>query len=128
MTSVLLVIAIIWIADGVALLVAPVRIIGLLKSTIEVSRSLIKWSGFTAFLGFILLMSSDELSYQPLWYLIGLLMIVKGLFLVWASESLRDGVVEWCFTRDPIDYRFWGLGLCTLSVLLLDALGWIRSW
>lgn len=127
MTSVLLVIAIIWIADGVALLITPVQIIELLKSTIETSRPLIKWSGFTAILGFILLMSSDGLRYQPLWYVIGFLMIVKGLFLIWASEPLRDRVVAWCLTRDAIDYRFWGLSLCLLAVLLLDALGWIRS-
>jgi hypothetical protein len=26
-----------------------------------------------------------------------------------------------------VDYRFWGLGLCTLAVLLLHALGWIGN-
>jgi len=27
--------------------------------------------------------------------------------------------------REDIDYRFCGLGLCTLAILLLYALGWI---
>lgn len=33
--------------------------------------------------------------------------------------------LNWCVGREDIDYRFRGLGLCTLAVLLLYALGWI---
>ena len=42
-----------------------------------------------------------------------------------AGIRLADDMAHWCVGREDIDYRFRGLGLCTLAVLLLYALGWI---
>ena len=66
-----------------------------------------------------------DLAYQPLWVITALGMIAKGLFLWLGPAKLRKRILEWCLARDDVDYRFWGLGLCTLAVLLLRALGWI---
>ena len=52
-------------------------------------------------------------------------MIAKGLFLWLGPIALRERVITWCAAREDVDYRLWGLGLCTLAVLLLHALGWI---
>ena len=52
-------------------------------------------------------------------------MIAKGAFLSIGTHSWRGPVIDWYVGREDIDYRFWGLGLCTLAVLLLHALGWI---
>lgn len=78
-------------------------------------------------LGTILLLSAQDLSYAILWTILGCTMIGKGLFFTMCSNSFRDQVVEWCLQREEVDYRFWGLGLCTLALLLLHALGWIPS-
>jgi len=127
MSYVLMAIAGLWMADGVALLVVPVRVIALLKNSLAVSPVILKWSGLAALLGVILIVGTEELSYQPLWFLAGLAMIVKGIFLATAPSHWRQPVIEWCLGREPVDYRFWGLGLCALSVLLLDAVGWLRA-
>lgn len=67
----------------------------------------------------------SDLPFRLLWIVTGLCMVIKGFFLWLAPERLRGPLVGWCMTREDIDYRFWGLGLCTLAVLLLHGLGWI---
>jgi hypothetical protein len=52
-------------------------------------------------------------------------MMAKGLFLAAAPAVWRDRVIGWFLAREDVDYRFWGLGLCALAMLLLHALGWI---
>jgi hypothetical protein len=54
-------------------------------------------------------------------------MIAKGLFLSMGSSQWRTRILDWCFSRDDVDYRIWGLGLCTLATLLFRALGWING-
>jgi len=45
---------------------------------------------------------------------------------LWLGPTeLRARLLEWCLSREDVDYRFWGLGLCALALLLLHALGWI---
>ncbi len=127
MSYVLMAIAGLWMADGVALLVVPIRVIGLLKNSLAVSPVILKWSGLAALLGVLLIVGTEELSYQPLWFLAGLAMMVKGIFLATAPSHWRQPVIEWCLGREAVDYRFWGLGLCALSALLLDAVGWLRA-
>ena len=110
-------------ADGLALLVAPLRMIAFLKESLVVSPSIMKWSGLSMVLGSILLIQSGELLYHPLWLITGLAMLVKGIFFLWASDEQRSVVLRWCLKREAVDYRFFGFSLCTLSLLLLDAVG-----
>ena len=49
--------------------------------------------------------------------------IIKGCFLTWGPAAWRTPLLDWCFAREAIDYRFFGLWLCMLAVLLLHALG-----
>ena len=123
MSYLLMIIAGLWMADGIVLLVAPLRMIALLKESLAASPGMMNWSVVSAVLGGILILQVGELDYRPLWFVAGLAMIAKGLFFLLGSPEHRRLVVKWCLTREAVDYRFWGLGLCTLSVLLLDALG-----
>ena len=123
----LFVIAGLWMADGVALLVAPERMVGTLRQSLIAAPGFLKWGVLAAFLGIFLIVGTAGLSYQPLWVLVGLSMFAKGVFLYAGSDRWRLRIVKWCLEREPIEYRIWGLGLCTLSVLLLDALNWGRS-
>lgn len=125
MAYILFAIAGLWMADGLALLVAPNRMIVMLKQALSISPGLIKWSVVAGVLGILLLIGGQELAYQPLWGIIAILMIGKGLFLFAAPDAWRQVVIQWCLDREVVDYRFWGLGLCTISMLMLDALGWL---
>ncbi len=84
---------------------------------------LLRWELASLWLGLILLFFTAHLPYQPLWWVTGLAMVVKGWFIVWGPPAWRDPVLTWCLNRDAVDYRFVGLWLCTLAVLLLHALG-----
>ncbi|MBI5411467.1 MAG: hypothetical protein HZA21_05695 [Nitrospirae bacterium] len=127
MKYILAAIAGIWMADGLALLVAPRYVIAQVREVLALSSAMLRWEGVAVGLGIVLLLGAGGLPYQPLWTITGGAMVVKGLFLAVGPERWKHGVLEWCLKREDVDYRFWGLGLCTLAFLMLNALGWLGS-
>lgn len=125
MKYVLAAIAGIWMADGLALLVAPRLVIARVKEALALAPSLLRWEGAAAGLGLLLLFGAQDLHYQLLWLAAGGAMVLKGLFLAVGPATIRKDVLDWCLQREDVDYRFCGLGLCTLALLLLHALGWL---
>ncbi|TAJ32048.1 MAG: DUF2065 family protein [Nitrospirae bacterium] len=117
----------IWMADGLALLVAPRQVIARVREVLALSSAMLRWEGVAVCLGIILLLGSGGLHYRLLWTVTGVAMVIKGLFLAVGPQRWRTGVLEWCLQREAVDYRFWGLGLCTLAILLLNALGWLGA-
>lgn len=125
MSYLLMAIAGLWMADGLALLVAPVWTVALVRQALAASPSHATWSGVTMAAGLVLLLEASELSYQGLWVVAGLAMLAKGGFFLLSDDDMRHAVLGWCLSRDAVDYRFLGLGLCTLSLLLIHASGWL---
>ena len=125
MSYLLMAIAGLWMADGLALLVAPLWIVGQVRQALSTSPSLAKWSGLTLVGGMILLLQASDLPYQVLWMVTGLAMVAKGGFFLLSNDEIRQSVLQWGLSREAVDYRFWGLGLCALSVLLIHACGWL---
>jgi hypothetical protein len=115
----------IWLADGIALLIAPRYIVIQVQQLLHQSPAVLRWEFLTVVGGFFLLFTAQELPYQWLWRITAGDMIAKGIFLVIGPASWRGPVIDWCAGREDIDYRFWGLGFCALAVLLLHALGWL---
>jgi hypothetical protein len=115
----------VWLADGMALLVAPRHIITLVRELVQQSPAILRWELLAIIGGILLFFATQELPYQSLWMVTAGGMIAKGAFLSIGPHSWRGPVIDWCVSREDIDYRFWGLGLCTLAVLLLHALGWV---
>ncbi len=116
-----------WMADGLALLSAPLLVMKRLQDSLEQSPNLLRWQGIGIALGIILLVWSSPLPYQPLWWLTGSAMVIKSGFLLWGKPDWRIPLLRWCFTREAVDYRFFGLWLCALAVLLLHALGLLHG-
>ena len=125
MSYLLMAIAGLWMADGLALLVAPLRTVVLVRQALSTSPSLLKWSGLTLVGGMILLLQASDLPYQVLWMVTGFAMVAKGGFFLLSNDDMRQSVLQWSLSREAVDYRFWGLGLCTLSLLLIHASGWL---
>ncbi|MGA6827767.1 hypothetical protein ACO9S2_09165 [Nitrospira sp. NS4] len=115
----------IWLADGLSLLVAPRFVVERVRETLQGNPSLLIWQLVSVVAGIVLLVGTLEFRYQPLWTLTATSMMTKGLFLAWGSPAWRAIVIGWCLQREDVDYRFLGIGLCTLAVLLLHALGWL---
>ena len=114
----------IWLVDGMSLLFTPRFVVMQVREILTLSPKVIRWQGISLLSGTILLLGTHDLPYTSLWSLLGCLMIGKGVFFLFSCEGHRNQLVEWCLQREDIDYRFWGLGLCTLALLLLQALGW----
>ncbi|MCH7566228.1 MAG: DUF2065 family protein [Nitrospirae bacterium] len=127
MNYVLAAIAGVWMADGLALLVVPRQVITRVREVLAVAPSMVRWELLAVCLGAILLIETEGFRYQPLWLVAGSAMVIKGLFLVLGPERWRHVLLEWCLRREDLDYRFWGLGLCALALLLLKALGWLGN-
>ena len=125
MSYLLMAIAGLWMADGLALLVAPLWIVGQVRQALSTSPSLAKWSGLTLVGGMILLLQASDLPYQVLWMVTGFAMVAKGGFFLLSNDEIRQSVLQWGLSREAVDYRLWGLGLCALSVLLIHACGWL---
>ena len=125
MSYLLMAIAGLWMADGLALLVAPLWIVGQVRQALSTSPSLAKWSGLTLVGGMILLLQASDLPYPVVWMVTGLAMVTKGGFFLLSNDEIRQSVLQWSLSREAVDYRFWGLGLCTLSLLLIHACGWL---
>ena len=113
----------IWMADGLVLLGFPLLVIKRIRDSVHQRPQLLRWEAVGIGLGAILLLGTTQLPYQPLWWTTGVAMIMKGCLLTWGPAAWRDPLLQWCFTREAIDYRFFGLWLCMLAVLLLHALG-----
>jgi hypothetical protein len=124
---VLAMIAGIWMADGLALVLAPRHVITQVQDMLAIAPKIASWEGLAAGFGVCLLVGTRGLHYEMLWTMTGTAMVLKGVFLMMGPKPWRQRVLEWCLRREDIDYRFWGLGLCTLSVLLLHASGWIGT-
>lgn len=115
----------VWFADGVSLLIAPRAVMDRVRGAAVNSPGIFRWQIVSVAAGLALLILGWPLAYRPLWIITALGMITKGLFLWLGPAGLRARLVAWCVAREEVDYRFWGLGLCALAVLLLHALGWI---
>ncbi len=115
----------IWLADGCSLLLAPRFMVERLREVIRQQPAIWTWQWLSVVAGAVLLIAALPLMYQPLWIVTALAMLIKGGFLALGPEKMRSRLVEWCLSRDDVDYRFVGIGLCTLAALLLHALGWL---
>jgi len=115
----------IWLTDGIALLIAPSAVIAQVRLAIAQMPGFFRWQVVVIAAGLVLLLLGQDLAYQPLWTVTALGMMVKGWLLWLGPAGWRARLVDWCLTREEVDYRLWGLGLCALAVLLLHALGWI---
>lgn len=115
----------IWLADGLSLLLVPRFMVERLREVIRQQPTIWTWQWLSVVAGTVLLFEAIPLRYQPLWILTALAMLIKGLFLALGPEAWRSRLVEWCLNREDVDYRFVGIGLCTLAALLLHALGWV---
>jgi hypothetical protein len=115
----------IWLADGVSLLLAPRVVMERLREITLKVPGIFRWQILSLVAGVALLFLGLDLIYQPIWIIVASGMIGKGLLLWLGPAKLRERVLAWCVAREDVDYRFWGLGLCALAMLLLHALGWM---
>ncbi len=113
-----------WLADGVSLLVAPRLVIDHMHTAIQINTALWPWQLFTVVAGIVLFVARIGLRYQPLWICAAGGMLCKEFFLAFAPAQRRKRLVAWSLAREDVDYRFCGLDLCTLAVLFLHAVGW----
>jgi uncharacterized protein YjeT (DUF2065 family) len=81
----------IWMADGLALLVAPRQVIARVREVLALSSAMLRWEGVAVCLGIILLLGSGGLHYQLLWTVTGVAMVIKGLFLAVGPQRWRTG-------------------------------------
>ncbi|MEX5212899.1 MAG: hypothetical protein NW703_01930 [Nitrospiraceae bacterium] len=121
--GILTLLAVTWAIDGLALVFSPRTAMELLRNYLDRDTGLSRWWGLTGLMGLALLVLPEMFRFQPLWLLVGGAMILKGLFVGLAPETWRKPAVAWSVSREDVDYRLWGLALCTFALLLGKGLG-----
>lgn len=114
----------IWFIDGLALLIAPLTVMARIREALAEQPHFFRWQIVSILAGVCLLFLGRDLSHQAAWIVAGIAMISKGIVLWLGPSSLTSSLTNWFLQREAVDYRFWGLGLCALAMLLLHALGW----
>jgi hypothetical protein len=115
----------VWMLDGLCLLAIPLLIVQNVRELLARSPRMLYWEIVSIILGSVLIATSWDGSSWLLWSGVGSTMIAKGLFLLAGPSSWRQPAIEWCLSREAVDYRFVGLGLVTLALLLFRTLGWL---
>ena len=98
----------VWLANGMALLVAPRFIIAQVRELLQQSPAILRWELLGIIVGIFLYSAAQELPYQSLWMVTAGGMIAKGAFLSIGPHSWRGRVIDWCVGREDVDYRIWG--------------------
>ena len=89
----------VWLADGIALLVAPHYIITPVHNLLQQSPAILRWELVAIIGGVFLFFSAQELPYQWLWMMTAGGMNAKGAFLSIETHSWRGPVIVWCIGR-----------------------------
>ncbi|HKN86731.1 MAG TPA: hypothetical protein VJV04_07730 [Nitrospiraceae bacterium] len=106
---VLAMIAGIWMADGLALLVAPRHVMVQVRDVLAIAPKILSWEGLAAGLGICLLAGTRGLHYEILWTMTGAAMVLKGVFLMMGPEPWRQRALEWCLSARTSTIDFGGL-------------------
>ncbi len=114
-----------WMFDGLCLLAFPLLLVRNARDLLARSPRLVYWEIVSVGFGIVVIATTWDSSAHLLWSGVGSAMIVKGLFFVAGPPRWRQAAIEWCLSREAVDYRFVGLGLVTLALLLFRTLGWL---
>ena len=81
-------------ADGLALLTVPLLVVKRVQESLLHSPQLLRWEAVGIGLGAILILWSGPIPYQPLWWITGGAMIIKGCFLTWGPAAWRTPLLD----------------------------------
>ncbi|GKS56810.1 hypothetical protein YTPLAS18_03370 [Nitrospira sp.] len=116
-----------WLLDGLALLANPQGVVCAIRELLDRHGEAPRWWALSSVLGIPLFLLPSSVPYRALWLLVGSAIVIKGLFLGLAPARWRNSFLVWCLSRDDVDYRFWGLGLCALAIVLWHSLGVVSA-
>jgi len=114
------------LANSIALRVAPCYVITQARELLQQFPAILRWELLPIIGGVFLLFARAGTALPMALDGDGRIRDHQGAFLSIETHSRRRPVIDWWVGQAGVDYRFRGLGLCTLAILLLYALGWSR--
>ncbi len=111
-------IGLIWLGFGLTMIAVPSRLVGWLQRSF--SHPFYRFLLTQAILlgGLILLLGGAELPSHILWIALGVIAVLKGMFLLGAPDKLFVRLLGWWQSMPHWALRLTGLVLVTLSTLL----------
>ena len=117
MTIYLWCISIFWMAIGVTFVIIPSSLKKILKLFSKLPK--IALGGIPLILGLLLILSSSASSFSFYIAMLGMLGIVKGLSILLIPMDTLKTTVKWWLNQYPALYRFWGIVLIILALLVI---------
>ncbi len=71
--------------------------------------------------GGLLISSITSCRYIVLVLLLGIIQIIKGIFLLFAPHKYVQGIIDWWLNTSLAVYRIWGVLTATMGFILLKA-------
>lgn len=117
METFLWIISLFWIIMGIMFLFVPI------KAKNFISR-ITKWPKVVLGLmpsiaGILLLLAAPLSSWSWFIAILGMLALLKGIFILVSPIGLVKGTFSWWFNQLPSLYRFWGVVMIVLGVLVI---------
>ena len=112
-------VAVLWALVGIGLMLVPERVCKLYEKLTKV-KNIKTLSVIPILFGLLFFLSMADLKVESFGYVMGLLVIFKGFYLLIIKEKQVKEIMDWWLKGPAPAFRLWGMLLITLSLVLLS--------
>jgi hypothetical protein len=111
-----------WFSLGMGLIIAQAWSIEILERLISDDFRLFVLAQLGIVVSLALIIGTTGFPFRVFWIIVGVVGILKGLFLTWGPISKREAVLDWFVKRPFWEYRLYGMMLVGLATALACSL------
>lgn len=114
------IISIFWLIAGCAFLIIPIPAKDLIKKMTKLPKLLL--GIIPSIVGILFLLASPTSSWSWFIAILGMLALLKGIFVLISPVGLIKNTLGWWFNQPSSLYRFWGIIMLILAILVISSI------
>jgi uncharacterized protein YjeT (DUF2065 family) len=111
-------IGVVWFSLGMGLIIVQAWTVEILERLVSDDFRLFVVIQIEMVVSLALLIGTAGFAFRPLWIVVGLVGLLKGLFFTWAPIGKREALLDWFFKRPFWEYRLCGAVLVAVATVL----------
>jgi uncharacterized protein YjeT (DUF2065 family) len=111
-------IGVVWFSLGMGLIIVQAWTVEILERLVSDDFRLFVVIQIEMVVSLALLIGTAGFALRPLWIVVGLVGLLKGLFFTWAPIGKREALLDWFFKRPFWEYRLCGAVLVAVATVL----------